>query len=163
MLREPELLEELLERISDGMTLREFARERDLSYFMTAEWLRGEGRSERYQAALTARDSAVADIVLGQLRGAAEVDVRRLFDKNGIPLAPHLMPDDVGVALAGVELEETATGGQRVRYKLTDKTRNAELLGKTIAMFRDRVEHSGGLTLEQLLSKAAEPVSGNGA
>lgn len=40
--------------------------------------------------------------------------------------------------------------------RASDKTKALELLGKHFKLFTEKVEHSGGLTLEQLVAEAAE-------
>ena len=50
------------------------------------------------------------------------------------------------------------TAVERIRYwkkvKMYDKQKALELYGKYLKMFGDRVEHTGSLTLEELVDKS---------
>ena len=50
---------------------------------------------------------------------------------------------------------EDARQVKRVRFKLCDKLRALELLGKHHKLFTDKVEHEAGVTLEQLVLASA--------
>jgi hypothetical protein len=61
------------------------------------------------------------------------------------------------------QYEETVSPeGRRTRkIRTLDKTRNAELLGKTQAMFTDKVDVGGKMTLEQLVMASMDPDKGS--
>jgi len=65
---------------------------------------------------------------------------------------------DQAAALQEVTVEDYVDGRgenarevKRVRFKLADKRAALVDLGRHLGMFKDRVEHSGALTLEQLV------------
>lgn len=101
-----------------------------------------------------------ADDILRELLRLATVDIGQAFNVDGTLKPIHEIPEDVRRAMSGVEVEEfdhdDGPTGRVRKVKFWDKTRGLELLGKHLKLFVDRVEHSGGLTLEQIIAKAAE-------
>lgn len=116
----------------------------------------------RIQSLMNARAKRVevnADTILRELLKLALSDLRKLFDDKGQLLPPDQWPDDAAVAVASVEVEELFDGygeerhqiGFTKKVKFWDKPRALELLGKHLKLFTDRVEHSGKVTLEELV------------
>lgn len=96
-----------------------------------------------------------AELIDRQLATASVLDVGRLYDEQGQLIPIHLLPEDVRRAINSVE-DETQ-GLKRVqRVKIIDKLRAMELLGKRAGLFTERVEHSGKMTLEQLVCGAGD-------
>lgn len=92
-------------------------------------------------------------------------DIRKLFREDGSLKAFHEMDDDSAAALAGVDVVEMAGGAkiggpEGVRHvamytkkvKLWDKNSALEKIAKHLGMFVERHEHSGTLTLAELLT-----------
>lgn len=152
-LREPEFLDDLCEEIAEGKTLAELLREMDLKYKIVFEWITGdEERRQKYETAIRARGSNLQDVVLTQIRKAATADLMDALDPDGTVKEPDKIPPDIRPAISGYEVTVDARDGSRTtRIKLADKTRNAELLGKTQAMFTEKVDLAGKMTLEQLV------------
>lgn len=106
-----------------------------------------------------------SDDVLRELLRLSMTDIGQAFDEEGKLKKLHEMPEDVRRAIAGVEVEELFEGrgdsrehvGQVRKIKFWDKVKGLELLGKHLKLFTDRVEHSGTLTLEQLITGSYEP------
>lgn len=153
-LREPEFMDFLCEEIAEGATLAEITHKEDLKYKIIYDWIVGdEERRGRYENALQARGNFMKDTVLTQIRQAATATLMDALDSDGEPLPPGKMPDAIRPAIAGYEITTDArTGNVSKKIKLVDKTRNAELLGKTQAMFTEKVDLGGKMTLEQLVT-----------
>ena len=95
------------------------------------------------------RTNTDADWVLNRLRDELEADLRDIFGDNG-----ELLPIDEWPLIwrkglvTGIEVEELEVAGKVVgvvrRFKLNDRIRRLELLGKHVAVqaFSDRVEVS---------------------
>jgi len=104
------------------------------------------------------------DLVLGELVRIAKSDVRKLFDDNGGLLPPSQWPDDMAGAVASVEVDEIFQGygedrehiGYTKKVKLWKKEKALELLGKNLSLFVERVEVSGKISLEDLISMAGK-------
>lgn len=102
-------------------------------------------------ARVTAKAELTAAEVLAEIRKLAFADLRKAFDKDGKLLPLHEMPDEVGIALQGVETDEIYAGrgasriklGVTRKVKLTDKVRALEMLGKHFKLFTEVHEHSG--------------------
>ncbi len=93
--------------------------------------------------ARAARVEASADDVLRELTRLALVDVGEAFDAEGRLLPLASMPAEVRRAI--VSMETGALGVVKVRF--ADKVKSLELLGKHHKLFVDKVEHSGGVSV----------------
>jgi phage terminase small subunit len=104
------------------------------------------------------------DDVLRELLNLALVDIGDAFDGEGRLKDLSAMPPGVRRAISSIEVEEHADedGILVVTRKLRfwDKPKSLELLGKHLKLFTDRVEHSGALTLEQLVAQSMKKPEG---
>lgn len=115
------------------------------------------------------RTAIDADTILRELLKLATSDLRKLFDEKGALLPADQWPDDVAAAVASVEVDELFEGygqereqiGYTKKVKFWDKTKSLELLGKHLKLFTDKIEHSGQLTLEQLVAASMPKDSGS--
>ena len=105
--------------------------------------------------------------MLHELEKLVLFDIRKLFDSNGKPVDISILDDDTAACIAGLEVvdyfegagEDREFAGYVKKYKLTDKLRAIELMGRHLGMFKDKLELSGqidttnpyvGLTTEEL-------------
>jgi phage terminase small subunit len=88
------------------------------------------------QAKREQRVEVKADEVLNGLAKIAYCDPRLLYGEDGRLLHPSKLPDSIAFAVASIE--HTDKGGVRIR--LNDRVKSLELLGKHLALFRERVE-----------------------
>lgn len=160
-LREPEFMDDLCEDLADGKTLAEITRDLDIKYMMVFNWVMGDdARRERYELAMKARGHFFKEKVLTQLRSSMDANLTDALDASGDVMDPGKMPDGVKPAITGYKVTvDGRTGAVTREVKLADKTRNAELLGKTQAMFTDKVDLGGKMTLEQLVNSSMEEAS----
>ncbi len=118
------------------------------------------------QAHRARRLEVTADRVTEQLAKLAFYDVRELFDGNGRLKQITELDDISAAAIAGIDVFEekcdekvdkesgellSRTTSFTKKIKLADRRGALELLGKKLKMFTDLHEHSGRLTLEQLV------------
>lgn len=114
------------------------------------------------------RTKITADWVLNRLAQDATADLADLYDDDGNlrPVKEWPMAWRTGL-VAGVETVQERDGQDddgnptfsTVRkVKLLDRTKMVELIGKHVGVgaFKDRVEHSGGLTLEAMVAEATK-------
>lgn len=107
-----------------------------------------------------------ADWVLKRLARDATADLADLYDEHGnlLPVKEWPIAWRTGL-VAGVETVQEMDGKDADgkpeyvtvrKVKLLDRTKLVELIGKhvTVGAFKDKIEHSGGLTLEALVSAA---------
>lgn len=102
------------------------------------------------------------DLVLSELVKIAKADIRKLFNENGGLLPVNEWPDDIAGAVASVEVDEIFGNvgpekmqiGEVKKIKLWKKEKALELLGKNLALFMDKIEVSGSVTLEELVERS---------
>lgn len=105
-----------------------------------------------------------AETVIAELVRFALLDIGKAFRPDGTLLPLHEMPEDVRRAISGFETEELYEGadgekfslGKVRKVKFWDKTKGLELLGRHLKMWTDKVEHSGKVTLEQMIAMAGQ-------
>lgn len=97
------------------------------------------------------RTEITQDRVLQELEKLVLFDIRKLFDSNGKPVDISILDDDTAACIAGLEVVDYFEGagddrggaGYVKKYKLTDKLRAIELMGRHLGMFKDKMELSG--------------------
>lgn len=107
------------------------------------------------QARRVQRVEVTADAVVRELSRVAFSDVGQLHDADGNLLPLQQLPEDARRAVVQFEAEAVGQDGEAVtqlrRVKLADKLKALELLARHLGMLRDKVEHSGTVTLEELV------------
>lgn len=106
---------------------------------------------------LAAKLELTSERVLREVMCMAYFDPAKLYDENGERIPVHLLDENTRRALAAVEDETRTANGVTTRsqyVKAADKKGANELLGKYLKMWTDNVNHSGHVTLEQLVSGA---------
>jgi phage terminase small subunit len=86
----------------------------------------------RHQRAKSTEISAIW--VLERLKKIVEADPRKAFGPDGRALLPTELPDELAIAIAGIEVGDTT------KIRLVDRLKALELIGKHIGMFVDRVQ-----------------------
>lgn len=106
---------------------------------------------ETENAKVNAKLDVTVERIKKELARLAYCDVRSFFNPDGSAKAITELDEDSARAIAGFEMaelftgtgEERATAGYIKKFKLTDKVRALEQLGRHLKMFTDRVELSG--------------------
>lgn len=110
---------------------------------------------ERIEALMQERSRRVevtSDLVLSELLLIARTDLSRAFDAQGNLLPVPKIPEEIRRAISAVEVTVSATGIATKKVKFLDKIKSLELLGKHLKLFTEKIEHSGTVTLEQLVA-----------
>lgn len=102
------------------------------------------------------RTEITQDRVLQELARIAFFDPRRLFDANGNPIPINELDNDCAGAIAGLEVLEEFEGtgkdrkfiGYTKKYRLADKNTALTNAMKHLGMLKDKIEHSGEVTVE---------------
>lgn len=97
------------------------------------------------------RTEVTQDRVLQELARLGFFDIRRLFDDTGKPLDITGLDNETAACIAGLEVMDVYEGagedkefvGYIKKYKLLDKLRALELLGRHLGMWNDKVQLSG--------------------
>ena len=159
---------ELCEHITSGGALPDYCKLLKLKYSKVVEYIYADPeRSEIYERALSARGEWFIQSILNELKDIALADIRDAYDKNTNELLPpSKWPASLARTVQAVEVSEDWQGqganrtktGETKRLKMWDKLRALELLGKNLKLFKEQVEHTGQLTLEDLVSASIDPV-----
>ncbi len=89
------------------------------------------------------RTEITQDMVLREMSKLAFFDIRKMFDKNGKPLDISALDADTAAALVGLDVQDvTDNDGNYIgfvkKYKMADKIRALELLGKHLGAWESR-------------------------
>lgn len=103
------------------------------------------------------RTEITQDMVLKELAKLGFFDIRKLFDDSGKPLDITGLDNETAACIAGLEVMDVYEGdgedkefvGYIKKYKLSDKLKALELIGRHLGMFKDKLELSGGLDTEK--------------
>jgi phage terminase small subunit len=150
-LHEKDRCDEICTWVESGGSLIDMCELHGITYSTVMRWIRNRDYPERakaFDAAVEARKEWLVESLTKELRAISFVDIRKAFDKEGNLLRANDMPDDIAKAIAAVEVDEFG----KARIRLWDKLAAIEKLGKNLKMFVDRVEHSGVVTLEDLVA-----------
>jgi hypothetical protein len=157
ILAEPDALTAICEYISGGDTLHKVSVKMGVHYGRLHSWLHSDpDRLGPYAKALESRQGYVSDIVLDGLMNIAKLDMRRLFDKEGRLLDISEIPEEVAQMLSSIEVDqvvrEDKDGNRSVvktaKVRVPDRLKGFSDLGRSVGMFKDKVEHSGAVKVQ---------------
>lgn len=102
------------------------------------------------QKKLEEKSGVTQQRIIEELAKIAFADIRKAYDKNGNLRPIQDLDDDTAGAIIGVESFEEYDGrgddreyiGDTKKIKMADKIRAAELLGKHLGMFKEKIEIS---------------------
>jgi phage terminase small subunit len=103
--------------------------------------------------------------VLTELKRIGFVDIRGAFEEDGSLKPLSQIPEDVARCLSGIDIsdERVYTDGDSTpttirikKIKMLDKIKALELLGKSLAMFTDKVEVGMSDALAERLARAEQ-------
>ena len=114
-------------------------------------------RNRMYVDAQNARVEWSREAILVELRKIGMFDMRMVFDEDGEVLNPKDWPKEVASVVQHIDIierfdKEGGLAGKTYKVKLWNKEKALELLGKNLSMFIDQVNHSGNLTLEDIVA-----------
>lgn len=114
----------------------------------------------RAKRARQERTELTQDMVLQELARLGFFDIRKLFDKHGKPLDISELDGDTAAALVGLEVQDVADSdgtyaGFIKRYKMADKIRALELLGRHLGAW-DRQQQTAAEDLAPLAERLRE-------
>lgn len=99
------------------------------------------------------RTEITQDMVISELAKLGFFDIRKMFDKDGKPLDISELDDDTAAALVGLDVQDVSnTDGNYVgfvkKYKMADKIKALELLGKHVGAFERQEARQNGVMSE---------------
>lgn len=126
-------------------------------------------RIDQLNAKRLTKADVTAEKVIQRLANLAFFDSRRLHDENGRLLEPWELDPETADAVAGFETHELYKDGdgegaigEVKKYKLLDRGQNLERLGRTMALFTDKVKHEGLEGLADAISKGRKRLASGG-
>ena len=141
--------------VANGRSLVELCKTYEISYGEIIAWIRKDkDRSRMFSSSINDRNEWAEERILYELRKIGLFNIKDIHDENGDILPVHKWPDDVSSVVKTVEYNEL--GGIK-KITTWNKEKCLELLGKNIQMFTDRVEHTGSVTLEDLIADSRKP------
>lgn len=97
------------------------------------------------QAERQKRTEITQDMVLRETAKLAFFDIRKMFGKDGKPLDISELDDDIAAALVGLDVQDVSDNdgdyvGYVKKYKMADKLKALELLGKHVGAFEPKAD-----------------------
>ena len=113
------------------------------------------------------RTEITQDRVLQELAKLGFFDIRKLFDDSGKPLDITGLDDETAACIAGLEVMDIYEGtgddkefvGYIKKYKLSDKLKALEMIGRHLGMFKDKmdIQHSGQIGGVMIIDDIPKP------
>src|SRR5690606_12769340 len=162
ILSDPQLLDIICAHVANGGTIITLFRSYDVRYSDLTRWIHEErDREKAYIKALNDRGEWGMEIILRELRRIGLSDVRQMYREDGSLKPPHEWPAELASVVSMIESDELFEGfgrereqvGYTKKVKLWDKMRALEMLGKNLAMFTEKHEVIGKLSLEDVLDR----------
>lgn len=156
LLEDPEkLINTICANVASGGSLINLCEVWGVGFGLVSSWIRSIGEySERYESALKDRNEWTKERVLSELRRIGLSNIKRIYDSEGNLVPVQDWPDDVAAFVSKVEHHPEEKGGGIKNVTFWNKEKALELIGKNISMFIDRVDHSGNMTLEDLITQS---------
>jgi hypothetical protein len=158
---ETAFFERLLRNLKMGTSLAEFAAMEDIAYCDLKEWIGvSHDRRDAVAKAIDIGREYLRTVVFDKVKRTALFDPRKAYDESDRLKSLHEMDDETISAVSGIE--ETVEGRKLKVLNLSDARK---MIGQELGMFQNKVEHSGKLSLEELVSKSMEEdeIEGNTA
>lgn len=111
------------------------------------------------QKARQERTEITQDMVLRECAKLAFFDIRKMFGKDGKPLDISQIDDDTAAALVGLDVQDVADSdgnyiGFIKKYKMADKIKALELLGKHVSAWEPKDVSPADTVKEDDLSRS---------
>ena len=153
------------DNIAAGQTLAGLCENLNIPYPKLSAWLRcDEARWKRYQTAKEARKDYFQDFCLEAHKKLASLDVRDFFDEAGAVRPMAQWSKDMGHAIAQLDTSEINVDGSKVgetkKLKFWDKQKAIEALAKISGAYTEKLEHSGSVSLEQMVIESYKAQEG---
>ena len=168
---DPDLLPKICKHVASGGSVITLAELWGVNFGELMGWIRRDkDRAKAYELALRDRGEWVLERILKELQNIATVDIRELFNDDGGLKPMSEWSKEAAAAVAGFEVVEEFEGkgsdkvqtGWNKKVKLADKIRALELIGRNLSAWTDKVEHSGVVTLEDVINKSYRDVTPKG-
>ena len=145
--------DQVCDAVAEGGSLPDICKLYNVPYNRVVRWIYDdETRRGLYNNAIMAREEWFAQTLISELKSIAMSNISDAYDANGHLLPPDEWPDNIKKNVAALETGVLSDGSEVKRLKLWDKLKAIELLGKHIRMFKEQIEHTGTISLEDLVT-----------
>lgn len=160
-----ETMRTICSHVASGGSLIDLCETWAVRYGDMIAWIREDKRrSHMYTDSTNDRTEWAKERFLLELKRIGLSDIRKIFKEDGSILPAHKWPSEVAAYVSSIEVVEEFEGsgkdkeqvGWNKKVKLWNKERALELLGKNLHLFMDKVEHSGKITLEELITASRD-------
>ena len=147
----PDFLDLLCSHISMGGSAIDFCSMHECRYDEVIRWIYGDkARGDQYNGALDARGEWMIQRVLLELKRMSTVDPALAYDDNNCLVDVKNIPAEMRACIAEISVFEEFQGagkdrefiGYTRKVKFWDKNSALEKLGKTLALFVERHDHT---------------------
>ena len=146
-------VDDICTHVSNGGSLIDLCRIWKVHYGRIISWIRDNPEwSERYDDALNDRVEWCRENVLLEMRRMAFSDIKDIFNEDGSIKGPKYWPKEVSSIIKSIDFDDE---GEVKKVTLWNKEKSLEMLGKNMSLFIERVEHSGKVTLSDVIEEAA--------
>lgn len=147
---DPEMMDIVINHVSNGGSLIDLCKTWQVRYSDVMRAIRSNpSYFERYEAALVDRKEWARERVYKEIRNVSTFDLKMALNEDGTFKKLKDMPDEVVASI-----KEISTNGE---IKFIDKLKALEMLSRQLGLFVDKIEHTGKLSLEQLILEAGKP------
>lgn len=147
-----DIMDTICSHVASGGSLIDLCETWEVRYGDMVAWVRKDReRSRRWVDAQNDRSEWARERILLELKRIGMADIRKVYNKDGSIKEPHEWPSEVASFISSHEVN-----GDVQKLKFWSKEKALELLGKNLHLFVERVEHSGKLSLEELITAARE-------
>lgn len=148
LLADPSSFDDLLSFVAEGGTVYEWSQQHDVRSGDVRLWaLADPERAKRFADADASREAHLRDRTLSTLRDIATADLRQAFDTAGTPLLPGALDSSLAASFVGYEQTTDENGNRRTKLRFTPRERGAELLGRHLSFFKDKVALDGPVSV----------------
>lgn len=150
LVNDPAFFQNICDHIVGGGTLVEFCTTHDISYPACLRWIRQDAtRRELYARSQVDRDEWQIDKIIKELTDISTFNLKDIMNEDGTQKPFHEWPSNIQRSVSSIKKGKDGT-----EIKFFDKLRSLELLAKSAGMLKEKIEHSGKVTLETLVSQS---------
>jgi hypothetical protein len=158
--KEDEFMEMIFSHLANGGSLITLADGYKIAYGHLMAWINSDkDRFNHYQRALDARAEWAREAILREIHRLSMADPRNIYNKDGTLKNPADLDDDTASIVKSFTVTELYEGvgkdrmaiGETKKIDLWSKEKALQMLAKNFGMLVEKIEHSGKLTLEDLV------------
>lgn len=160
---DPDMINKICLFISEGGSLIDVAALHRIRYTTIKKWIEQDAlKLDLYNKALEDRKEWARERILKEIRELSFFDIRKILADDGSVLPPKEWPDEIAKAVVGVDVADMFEGkgqekiqtGIMKKIKFIDKVKAIEMQAKNLKLLTEQVEHTGSLTLGDLVNKS---------